>query len=37
MFFGPMPYAGGNTMSHSGDDRLTVAVDLLAEPWLWRW
>ena len=24
-------------MSHSGDDRLTVAVDLMAEPCLWRW
>jgi hypothetical protein len=24
-------------MSHSGDDRLTVAADLMAEPCLWRW
>ena len=24
-------------MWHSGDDRLTVTVDLMAEPCLWRW
>jgi hypothetical protein len=36
MFFGPMPSAGGNTMWHSGDDRLTVAVQDLGHDYFDR-
>jgi hypothetical protein len=32
-----MHTGGGNAMSDVRDARLTVAVDLMAEPCLWRW